>query len=395
MNDTKNIETILRHAPQAKAPIDLADQLKQQIQLPPPPEKISLWEFIQKYWIRAAGLAGSCALALLVLQLSSVGTVRTLGQSLDSLRHLKSFRVIERVRSGPGKPVIKDKTKRPMDWPNYLTSIHPENPFAETQRWYAQDPQSPGQDKIYTLSPREEIWQSGKLILTVDRATEVRKFRVNPNPTLFAQVAKAVVGNQEGAFREIHNAPGLSAKDANSIWVGETRGTFNDAEHITRIWINRSNNLPLRIQFWGTEWPEIAPEVLLQEYEFTDFDVDFPATTFAFEVTDAELVALSISRKELDTLPPNAFSIHLSGEDAGNIVGTVTDDKGVRQIKGNLPFAFIHTPTGKSQFDLRLEDGKKHSIIIEINGTIMNTFARGFEGKINADGRCAELSGIN
>jgi hypothetical protein len=174
--------------------------------------------------------------------------------------------------------------------------------------------------------------------------------------------------------------------------VGEAKSKFNGAEHICRVWINRANNLPLRIQWWGTEWPEVAPRVLTQEWEFTDFDAEFPADTFAFEATDADLAPLGITRIDLDKLPATAFSVRLDGVKGAEVVGTIKDQAGVREVRGTLPFAFVHSPVGDAKLDFRMADGKKRNFAISVNGTSMNTVASRIVGTVPKGGNASVSS---
>ena len=211
-----------------------------------------------------------------------------------------------------------------------------------------------------TSTPEVDIWRAGNVILTVARSTGEREVTLDSSQTMFAGIANSLLANRDTAFRQVpaREAPELPAALAASVWVGEAKSKFNGVEHICRVWINRANDLPLRIQWWGTEWPEIAPRVLVQEWEFTDFDAEFPADTFAFEVTDADLAPLGITRSDLDKLPASAFSVRLDGVNGAEVVGTVKDCAGGREVKGTLPFSFVHNPSGDAELDFRMVDGK-------------------------------------
>ena len=45
----------------------------------------------------------------------------------------------------------------------------------------------------------------------------------------------------------------------------------------------------------------------MQEYEFTDFNAEFPDSTFAFTPTDADLAPLGITAAQLGQLPARPF----------------------------------------------------------------------------------------
>jgi hypothetical protein len=394
MSNELNVEELLRRTPQPEPPADLLPCLERQMHLPKPetrPIRQGLWH---RLWLPATSFAGAVAAVVVALSLWNAGTTRTLAASLSELVKLKSFRVIERVRSGPGKPVIKDKSKRPQDWPNYLTSPHPSNPVVENQYWFKYDPRVPSQGLTRTSTPEVDIWRAGNVILTVARSTGEREVMLDSSQTMFAGIANSLLANRDTAFRQVpaREAPDLPATLAGSVWVGEAKSKFNGSEHICRVWINRANDLPLRMQWWGTEWPEIAPRVLLQEWEFTDFDADFPADTFAFEVTDADLAPLGITRSDLEKLPATAFSVRLDGVNGAEVAGTVKDQAGVREVKGKLPFAFVHSPAGDAELDFRMVDGKQRNFGISVNGTAMNTIASRIVGTVPKGGNASVSS---
>ena len=396
MNHELNIEELLHRAPQPAPSADLLTDLERQIHLPqnPEPKRCSAFlELLRRFWIPATSLAAATVLVVVSLSFWNLGTTRTLAQSVAALARVKSFHVIERVRSGPGKPVIKDKSNRSMDWPNYHTSIHPGNPFEETQHWFQADPRTPTQGKTRTSRPQVEIWRNGNVVLEVNRATGDRKMTLNSSQTMFAGIAQPIVGGQTTRFSEVvKSAPGLTPELAAAVWVGEFRWKMNDAEQIMRVWLNRTNNLPVRVQHWATEFPEFGPEVLLQEWEFSDFDAYLPEDTFAFDITDADLAPLEINTGELAKLPATALSIHLTGETGAEIVGTLKDDGGVREVKGRLPFSFVHNRVGDLKYEFRMAEGQKRGIGIAVNGSNMSTEAVGIRGELTATS--ASMEGI-
>jgi len=394
MSNEHNVEALLRRTPPPEPPVDLLPCLERQMHLPAPATRPVSRGFWHRLWLPATSLAGAAAAVALVLSLWTAGTTRTLAASVSEFMKLKSFRVIERVRGGPARPVIKDKSQQPQNWPNYLTPIHPDNPFVENQHWFKYDPRTPNQGLTRTRTPQTDIWRDGNVILTVNRATGEREVTLDSAQTMFAGIANSLLGNRDTAFREVprREAPDLPPALAASVWVGEATRTFNGAMHICRVWINRANDLPLRIQWWGTEWPEFAPRVLLQEWEFTDFNAEFPTDTFAFEVTDADLAPLGITRSELDKMPATAFSVRLDGVSGAKVVGTVKDEAGVRDVKGTLPFAFVQNPAGDVKLDFRMVDGKQRNFGISVNGTAMNTVASRIVGTVPKGGNASVSS---
>lgn len=396
MSHKPTVEELLRRTPQPEPSANLLPFLEHQLHLPAPRPRPRGPTLRQWLWLPAAGFLGAGAVLALVLTLSTAGTTRTLAASVSEFLKLKSFRVIERVRSGPGKPVIRDRGKRPQDWPNYLTSIHPNNPFVESQHWFRRDARFPNQGLTRTSTPQLDIWRAGNVVVAVHRSTGQREVSLDSSQTMFAGIANSLLGTQDAVF---HEAPPGQVSDLPAtlrgvVWVGEAVRKFNDAEHICRVWIHRADNLPLRIQWWGAEWPEVAPRVLLQEWEFTDFNADFPPETFAFELTNTDLAPLGITRGDLDHLPPTAFSVRLDGVRGAEVAGTVKDQAGLREVRGTLPFAFVHNPAGDAELDFHMVDGKQRSFGISVNGVVMNTVAPRIVGDVPRGGN-ASVSGAH
>jgi hypothetical protein len=394
MSNELNVEELLRRTPQPEPPADLLPRMEQQMELPQPREKLGLHGSWRRLWLPVTSLAGATALVVLALSVWNAGTTRTLAASFTELTKVRSFRVIERVRSGPGKPVIKDKRKRPQDWPNYLTSLHPENPLAEKEHWFKYDPHTPNQGMTRTRTPQVDIWHAGNVVLTVDRSTGEREVSLDSSRTMFAGIANSILANRDTALHEVseRQMPELIPAQAAALWVGEASSKFNGAKQYFRVWLNRTNNLPVRTQWWRTEWPEVAPRVLVQEWEYTDFNVEFPEDIFAFELTDADLAPLGITRSELERLPATAFSVHLDGVSGSEVVGTVKDGAGVREVKGRLPFAFVHNPMGDAKLDFRMADGQKCNFGIAVNGIAMNTITSRIVGTVPKGGNASVCS---
>ncbi|MSU62885.1 MAG: anti-sigma factor [Pedosphaera sp.] len=384
MNSELNIEEMLRRAPRPTPPAGLLTDLERQIQPPfPEPGQSSAWKaLLRRFWVPTIGLAGAFAAIIIVAVAWHLSTTRTVAESVQALARVKSFRVIERVRSGPGKPVIKDKTKRSVEWPNYHTSMHPGNPFAETQHWFQADPATPFQGKTHSVSERQESWRSGNLVLKVDRQTGEREVRLDSSRTIFAGIAAPIIANANIRISEATGLDHITPELAARFWVGEVRYKFNDAEHITRIWIDRQSHLVVRVQQLGTEWPEVESEVLLQEWEFIEFDTDFPPQTFELEVTEEDLAPLGITKEELAKLSTTAFSMHLTGDAGAEVEGFVADDSGRRAVRGKLPLAFVHTRVGNLSYEFLMVDRKARSFGLSVNNSNMSTVAAGIVGKL-------------
>lgn len=384
MNTDLPVEEILRRAPSPATPARLAADLLADIRLParaPQPAPRKLW---LRLWLPATGLAGAAAALILVLIFSGAGSSRLVAQSLEALARVKSFHVTERIRSGPGKPVIKDKSLGPQVWPNYTTSIHPDNPLVESQHWFRYDPANPTQGRTRTESDRQEKWQAGNVVLEVDRQTGKREVRLDSSSTMFASIAAPLAGVAQGHYAEIdpHKAPGFPVELADRVSVNEERVKLGDEVEFYRVWVDRQTSLPLRIQRWGTEWPEIAPEVLLQEFVFSDFDTDFPDATFTFAPTEADLAPLGLTTTQLAQLPNNAFSVRVIGTAGQEVTGTLTDGNGVREVRGRLPFSFVHAPAGDVKLAFRMVDGQKHNFGAVINGNSMETVTARISGEV-------------
>jgi hypothetical protein len=210
---------------------------------------------------------------------------------------------------------------------------------------------------------------------------------------MFAGIANSLVNNRDAHFKILNpdQVPGLPPEQRATLWVGELRYSFNNEKNIMRVWVNRTNNLPARIQFWETLWPEIAPEILVQEYEFTDFDANFPASTFVLDLTDADLKPLGITSRQLRQMPPATFSVHLTGEAGAEIVGQIIDHAGVQEVKGHLPFSFIHVVNGDCRIKLQMADGQSRNFGASLNNCNIATITARLEGKIKADGTCTSL----
>jgi hypothetical protein len=398
-NHSPDLETLLRSAPRPEPPPQLLAALEAQLDASfapapaaaPARPRRSFW---RRAWLPLTGLVGTAAAVILGVVLLGTGTTRALAQSLEALTKVKSFRVVERVRSGPGKPVIHDPAKPPQNSPNYLTGLHPGNPFVEIQHWFRADTSAPGQGLIYTASERSRKWQAGNIILEINEKTGQREVQLNSSHTMFGGIANPIVMGAQGrkGFVELNPAkvPDLPAKLAATVGVFEFRYSFEMSgvreENIERVWIERATQRPLRVQFWGTVWPDIAPEVLLQEYIFSDFDADLPDSIFAFTPTDADLAPFGLTAAELAPLPKNAFSVGLTGEAGAEITGTVKDKNGTREIHGRLPFGFVHVPAGDVSYDFRMVDGKKRSFGAAINGTRMSTITSRIRGEVTAKG---------
>jgi hypothetical protein len=387
MNPEIDVEALLRKAPQPQPPAELLARLEEQIQLEPGHSSQSgrgnLPDMWRRLWFPLTGLVGLTAVLVILFVAGHAAGTRVLGQSVEALRQVRTFRVIERVRSGPSLPVIKNKSKRSMDWPNYHTTLHPLNPMVETHHWFQADPSGVSEGKTHSVSPTREVWRDGNVVLELNRQTGERGLKLNSSRTMFAGIANPLVNQAEARLKDVtRRVPEMTPELAARYWVGEWRWRFNGSVHIQRFWIDRANHLPARIQVWQTEWPEIAPEVLIQEWEFTDYNVPFGPETFQFEATADDLAPLGITREQLATLPQTVFSMRITGDAGMPMQCTLKDRRGNRVVSGTLPLTIVHDRNGDLSYTARFEDGREHNVGIMVNDSAMSTLAHAIIGRI-------------
>ena len=229
MKTPLELETILKHAPCPEPPADLLATLEQHIKLPcpapsgPPP---SLWQRWKTIWVPLAGLAGTAAVVIVAAITWGVTTTPTLAGSLQELGRMTSCRVVERYRSGPSRSVIVDKTKDVNFYPNYSTSEHPENPLVISDHWFQADPQNPARAFLRTVSPREDVWQQGNRILTVNHETGARSLRLVSSPNRILALLQPLTAFASVPLRGIKTPQMSEAKldQASGLWVGTPAG---------------------------------------------------------------------------------------------------------------------------------------------------------------------------
>ena len=387
-----DLERVLRHAPVPPPPAGLLAELERQLDthLPipaPVPARASHPRVpgrALRLWLPLTGLAGMLAAALVCgFFYLGTGTANVFAESLVALNRVRSFHVIERTRSGPSQRIIKDPKIPSNTWPNYATSQHPSNPLVETRHWFKADPDHPRSGFTRSSAPEREVWRAGNVELAVDRSNGQRRLSLTAGDRLFASLSAVSLhdGDADGS-REVHPA-GVPA----DVIVYEKRYSWKqDETTILRLWVDRASRLPRRLQFLSPDFPNYAPEVLLHEYEFLDYDTEFPPETFAFDVTDEDLRTLGLTRAGWETLDRSAVSFHLDGEAGLEIRGTLKDRAGTREISGRLPFAFVHVPRGKLSFKLGATDGKRHYLNLRLNSSNLGTSARRLVGETSEAG---------
>lgn len=355
MKTTPDLETLLRAAPRPEPPEHLLAVLEQQIKLPSPPRsepRPELWQLWHRFWLPVTGLAGAVVIATAILLLVSAGTTRSFADSLQMLTKVKSFHLVDRKRDGPPRPAPGGG----------VTPDHPDNPLVASEYWFQEDPNNPRHARMRATTPQRDVWRENNRVLEVDRKTGARSFYLDNSKFDFGgQGWWNLPGISEKAkLSEVPPAkmPGVGAAEAGAFWFGECRVPADKL--VYRVWISQTNQLPVRIQLWSTAFRQVAPEALLRDWQFSDFNADFPGSVFAFETTDQDLAQLGVTRAELEALGDQAISFQLTGEAGAGIVGTLKDDAGERQVKGQLPFSIVQVQHGRLSFDFRMADGRPH-----------------------------------
>ena len=403
MNTTPDLETILKNAPRPTPPAGLLATLEQQIELNPAVRakpRVSLWREWRKVWMPLAGLAGTAAILLVIAAVWWFGTTLTLADSMKALGQMKSCHVVERFRSGPSRSIIIDKNKPEGAYPNYYTDDHPDNPLVMVDQWFQLDPSAPSRPLLRTATPRQDIWQQGNRVLTVNHKTGARSLKlVNaPNDVLATLGPLAGLASLPLKELKLHQGPDATLDQATGLWMGESRvtdPTMAGADLIVRVWLNSTNQLPVRIQWWSTGFPQMAPEVLMHEWQFSEFNAAFPEKTFQFAVTDQDLAPLGITRAELDAMDNGAMSFDVTGESGAKVAGTLQDDAGTQQVQGTVPFTFVHDQHGDLNFNLHMVDGKRRNFGVRFNNTDMQTVTSGLKGKTSANKMSASVWNVD
>ena len=308
---------------------------------------------------------------------------------------MTSCRVVERYRGGPSRSVIVDKSKDVNLYPNFSTSEHPENPLVISDHWFQADAQNPARTFLRTVSPREDVWQQGNRVLTVNHETGARSLRLVSSPNRTLALLQPLTAFASVPLRGIKTPQMPEAKldQASGLWVGETRRpdpNIPGAEAILRVWLNASNQLPERIQLLSTGFPQVAPEVVMREYQFSQYNATFPETTFQFDLYDQDLAPLGLTKASLEAMS-NPLSFEVNGDFGTEVSGTVQDAGGIQQIHGTVPFTFVHDQHGDLQFELRMVDGKSHKFGVRFNGMDAWTVTSGVRGKSAAETLAASV----
>lgn len=393
MSSTTDLETILKRAPQPEPPANLLAALEQQIKLNPAARtepRASTWRKWRKVWLPLAGLAGAAALFFIIGTGWWLSTARTPASSMKVLAQMRSGHVVERFRDGKSRAIIMDKSKPAGTHPNYYTNEHPDNPLVVVEHWFEIDPHDPPLPLLRSASSSEDVWQQGNRVLTVNRKTGSRSLKLVNSPNNILATLGPLAGLAAFPLRETtsHQVPDSTLDHATGLWAGEIRvpdSSMPGGDLIVRVWLNVNNQLPARIQFLSTGFPQVAPEVLMHEYDFSEFNADFPEKTFNFDITDQDLAPMGITRAALDAMGKGAVSFDVTGESGAKVAGTVQDDAGTQRIRGTVPFTFVHDQHGALKLDLWMVDGKRRKFGVRFDNTDMRTVTSHLKGKSSAN----------
>jgi hypothetical protein len=92
----------------------------------------------------------------------------------------------------------------------------------------------------------------------------------------------------------------------------------------------------------------------------------------------------------------SAVSFDVTGEPGAQVAGTIHDDAGTQEVRGTLPFSFIHNQHGNLEFDLQMVDGKHRSFGIRFNDTNFRAdLTSHIKGKCSANGMSASVWNVN
>ncbi|MCW5559943.1 MAG: hypothetical protein KIT22_19160, partial [Verrucomicrobiae bacterium] len=297
--------------------------------------------------------------------------------------------------TGPAQHVFRDRTKPVNAWPNFSTSLHPDNPLATTEIGFRIREGRPGNGEMVTQRETETVWNRDNWELRVDRVTGARRFRLNSQPLDINRLVSPILAASGHFFRPAsevdasHVGPQL---DLSGCWVGEYRYLVPAvgearANMLVRVWLDEAALLTRRLEWISDDYTADGKPWISQAYEFYDFDQPLPDAWFAFDITEADAAGLGLSLAELQALSPRAFSAELTGEAGIEFTGSVEDSLGSQTIAGRLPFVVVHDPTGPTSIEMQFQDGQRHSVGINVNSFRMETWASGLRAKVHADGQ--------
>ena len=378
MNSPINLEDALRAATQPQPHSSLLTRLERDIVLPSPSPAPTRrgWRAVLLPLSAVAGVSLLAALAVFSLNIASVCS---LAASAQALKNIRTVKITSRARSGTLHAVMMDPSKGTNSWPNYSTSLHPANDFEVTENWLELVPGQPLRTRARASWPGGETWRAGGWELTVRGDTGARVFRLKNQPFQVASVASYLadpcsIGLQES----LSPVESIHSSTNQTIWWGQTDYvSFADEQVRFRFAMDKQTDLPLLWQKLNKGFPGYPEEFVMMEQEFSNYNDPIPQELLNFQVTDADLAPLGLTRAELDQLSTNCFSVHLTGTTGQELRVEMHDDAGPRSLTGKLPFAFIVEQHGLWKMHARFTDGQAHDIGLTWNDTGMNSVGRG------------------
>ncbi len=390
------LASLLQGSPSPTPPPDLLSDLKRQIMLPrPKPTAIHRPSSLMRQWIRLvlAGV-GTAAIALMVgTGILNLGGGRSFAGAAESLRHVRSMRVVQFERQGPSQSVIRDPQKPANAWPNFSTSLHPSNPLVQTEIRYRIN--ASGQAERVTVREHETVWNRRNWELRVDRDTGGRTFRLNSMPqdleSIVAPTLEALSGTFHPAASQVATATASTDPLLDGCWVGERqlRG-MSSGDHtpswVDRIWFHEATRLARRVEMTSDDYVTDGKPWVFHALEFHEVDQAMEDHWFQFAISDADLQPLGLTRAALDQLSPRAFSAEVSGEAGKAISVVLVDANGTRRLEGSLPFRFVHDPNETTKIDIRFKDALAHPVGLKLNNTGIDTVGTGLHAEVPPSG---------
>ena len=390
------LNKLFLESPAPTPPPDLLSDLKRQITLPrPKADSIHQSPNLMRHSIRLllAGLGTASIALVLSTGILNLGGGRSFAAAAESLRHVRSMRVVQFERQGPSQSVIRDRNRPANSWPNFSTTLHPSNPLVQTEIRYRLN--ASGQSERVTRREHETIWNRRNWELRVNRDTGERTFRLNSMPQDLESIVAPTLEALSGTFRPAASGdtPATAATDAllNGCWVGERqlRG-MSSGEHtprwVNRIWFHEATQLARRVELTSDDYAVDGKPWVSQAMEFHEVDQPMEDHWFQFEILESDLLPLGLTRAALEQLSPRAYSAEVSGEAGKAISVVLTDANGSRRLEGTLPFRFVHDPNATTRIDIRFKDALAHAVGLKLNQAGIDTVATGLHAEIPPSG---------
>ena len=390
------IASLFLGTPTPAAPPDLLSDLKRQIALPPlKTHAMNRPAGLMPRWSRIllAGL-GTAAIAIaLSTGILNLGGGRSFAAAAESLRQVRSMRVVQFERQGPSQAVVRDPKRPANAWPNFSTTLHASNPLVQTEIRYRLN--ANGQAERVTFSERDTVWNHRNWELRVNRDTGEREFRLNAMPQDLESIVAPTLEALSETFRPIASggatATGATDPLLSGCWVGERqlRGmpSGGHTPHwVNRIWFHEATQLARRVEMTSDDYVPDGKPWVFHALEFHEVDQPMADHWFQFEITDADLLPLGLTRAGLEHLSPRAFSAEVSGEAGKAISVVLVDANGRRRLEGTLPFRFVHDPNETTKIDVRFKDNLAHPIGLKLNNAGIDTVGTGLHAEVPPSG---------